>query len=464
VSAGRQSDPGPSLSRPVRAAFAGALAIYVAVAGWLVWRTSILEPYSDMYDWIARWRRWQADGDLGRYLWAPHNFHHLVWTFAVLGLDIRAFGASGYLFLAVGIICLVATAAMLARFAAGAAGSGLRLVGAGGALALSLMGCDLLDATVDINTTYVHALVFAVAAILLADAPGGRPTSRRGGALACAVAAGVGSAAGLAVWPALLFGAWRQGDRRWALTVLAAGGAFSVLYLWGDSSPTSGTTAHGGALEAAELFLNYLALPWVRAAPAAGLPIGLLVAVLSLVAVVGKGKRGADWTERAAVSLILVSLGTAAMAAAARTGVTAPNLVPMRYAAFLIPLHVGLWVLALPYVRRAWAHRPGGFQAAMAAAAVLMVGHQAVMAIFATRTADINLRAVADFREGRGSPTMLSTIYADLDQARASAAQMRREGLYQRELRPDPPNSPGAAGDPAVNSGGSGISASSPGP
>jgi hypothetical protein len=87
-----------------------------------------------------------------------------------------------------------------------------------------------------------------------------------------------------------------------------------------------------------------------------------------------------------------------------------------------------------------------------------------VMAVFATRTADINLRAVADFREGRGSPTMLSTIYADLDQARASAAQMRREGLYQRELRPDPPNSPGAAGDPAVNSGGSGISASSPGP
>jgi hypothetical protein len=87
-----------------------------------------------------------------------------------------------------------------------------------------------------------------------------------------------------------------------------------------------------------------------------------------------------------------------------------------------------------------------------------MVGHQAVMAIFATRTADINLRAVADFRQGRGSPAMQTNIYADLDQARALAAQMRREGFYQRELRPDPP------GDPAVNSGGSGISASSPGP
>ena len=54
-----------------------------------------------------------------------------------------------------------------------AAGPGLRLVGGGVAVALSLMGCDILDANADIETTYVHALVFAVAAILLAQAPGG---------------------------------------------------------------------------------------------------------------------------------------------------------------------------------------------------------------------------------------------------------------------------------------------------
>jgi hypothetical protein len=86
-------EPAPRLSRPVRLAFAAALAVYVAAAGWLVWRTSILEAYSDMYDWVARWRLLQADGRLGHYFWAPHNFHHLVWTFAVLDLDIGAFGA-----------------------------------------------------------------------------------------------------------------------------------------------------------------------------------------------------------------------------------------------------------------------------------------------------------------------------------------------------------------------------------
>ena len=438
-------DAGPNaalrLSRPVQAAVAAALAIDLAVAGWLVWRTSILEPYSDMYDWIARWRLWRANGDLGAYLWAPHNFHHLVWTFTVLGLDIAAFGASGYLFLAVGVACLAGTAAMLARFSAQAAGPGLRLVGVAGALAFSAMGCDILDATADINTTYVHALVFAVAAILLAEAPGPRPVLRRGGALACAVAAGLGSAAGLAVWPALLFGAWRQGDRRWTWTVLAAGAAFSGLYLLGDTSPTSGTSAHGGAVQSVELFLNYLALPWVRALPAAGLPIGGAILAVSAAAVLAKGRRGAAWTERAAVSLILFSLATAAMAGAVRTGVTAPSLVPMRYAAFLIPLHVGLWVLALPYVRRAW-ERPRGMEAALAVAAVLLVGHQAVMALFAIRTADINLRVVADFREGRRSPAMLTTIYPDLGRAQTAAEQMRREGLYQRELRADPPPKP----------------------
>ena len=55
--------------------------------------------------------------------------------------------------------------------------------------------------------------------------------------MACAVAAGLGSAAGLAVWPALLFAAWRQGRRGWALTVLATGAAFGLLYLVGDTAP-----------------------------------------------------------------------------------------------------------------------------------------------------------------------------------------------------------------------------------
>jgi hypothetical protein len=434
-------DTRPGLAPAVRLIFALALALYLGVAAWLLWRTSILEAYSDMYDWIARWDRLRADGDLGRYLWAPHNFHHLVWTFAVLGADIRAFGASGYLFLAVGALCLATTAVMLASLGAAAAGQGLRLVGAGGAAALCLTGCDVLDASFDINTTYVHALVFAVAAILLAEAPGAISLRRRGGALACAVAAGLGSAAGLAVWPALLFATWRGGQRRWMWTVLAAGAVFSGLYLLGETAGPAGAAGGVRPAEAIALTVNYLALPWLRGAPSAGWVIGLVVLALSLAALATKGRRGAPWPERAAVGLILFSLTTAAMAGVARTGATAPQLTPMRYAVFLAPLHVGLWVLALPYLRQAWEKRPGRWEAAVAAAAAVMLLHQAAMAVYAVRTADQNLRVVADFRARRRTPQMTATIYPDLGRAQAQADAMRREGFYQRELRPDPPPS-----------------------
>lgn len=434
--------PAPDLGRPARLMFGAALAACLALAAWLAWRTAILEPYSDMFDWIQRYYRLQADGDIGRYLWAPHNFHHLVWTFLVLDLDIRAFGASGYIFLAVGVLCLAATAAMLAHVAARAAGPGLRLVGAGGAAALSVMGCHVLDASADINITYLHALVFAVAAILLAEAPSGRLARiRLVAALACALAAGLGSAAGLAVWPALLFGALRRKDRTATLAVLAVGGAFALLYGVGESAPlnpAAGTIGPHSAIEAITLILNYLGLPWVRGIPGTGGTIGLAMLVASVAAVAFDARRAASWPLRAAAPLILFSLATAAMVGVARTGVLAPDVAPMRYAIFLIPLHVGLWILALPHLRRAWRARPRVMDGALVVASVLMVVHQGVMAVYAVRTADANLRVVADFRAGKRTPAMVPTIYPDLAAAQPLSDRMRREGLYQRELRPDP--------------------------
>jgi predicted ABC-class ATPase len=71
-------------------------------------------------------------------------------------------------------------------------------------------------------------------------------------------------------------------------------------------------------------------------------------------------------------------------------------------------------------------------------ASVLMVVHQGVMAVYAVRTADANLRVVADFRAGKRTPAMVPTIYPDLAAAQPLSDRMRREGLYQRELRPDP--------------------------
>jgi hypothetical protein len=430
--------PAPrGLSGPTRGVFAAALVIYLGVAAWLVWRTAILEPYSDMFDWLERYYRYAADGDLGRYLWAPHNFHHLVATFAVLALDIRAFGASGYLFLATGVGCWAATAAMMAALGGQAAGPGLRLIGAGGAAALALMGCDALDATADINTTYVYALVFAGGAIVVAERASAGLASRLA-ALALAAAAGFGSAAGLAVWPALLFSALRRGHWRWTVAVAAGGVAAAGVYWLGETRLRLPVTGAGGADAAtvASFVANYLALPWARAMPAAAdWAASVLIAVATAAALVA-AFRSPGRLARVAGALIVFSFATAAMAALARSGVISPQMVPVRYAVFLIPLHVGLWLMALPHLRTLWLKRPKPMERVAIAMAGLMILHQAVMTIYAVRTAD-EIRAVIDaFHRGERTPAMLTTIYPDLDKAQALSARLRREGRYQRELRP----------------------------
>ena len=83
---------------------------------------------------------------------------------------------------------LAITAAMLGQVAASAAGPGLRLVGGGVAVAISAMGCHVLQAATHIDTPYLHGLVFAVAAIFVVEpAVGDTPgTARRFAALGCA--------------------------------------------------------------------------------------------------------------------------------------------------------------------------------------------------------------------------------------------------------------------------------------
>ncbi len=423
-----------------RATFAVALGGCLIIAAYLVWRTAVLQPYSDMFDWIARYYRFRADGDLAGYLLAPHNFHRIVWTFLALDLDIRLFGAVGVLPIAVALACLAVTAAILASVAADAAGTGFRLVGGGLAAALSTMGCHILDVSLHITTPYLHGLVFGVAAIALGEpaATSAAGLGRRAAALVCAAAAGLGIAGGLAVWLVLAFGAWRRRDWPWLMTVAAAGAVFCALYASGQ--PTPPNPGHGGhglsALgDAVALGLNYLGLPWTRGAPALGWLLGLVVLALGLAAIALRGRAGATRPERVATQLILLSLGVAALTVIGRTGLEAPRDVPMRYAVFMIPLHAGLCILALPAARRLWIARPKLGAAAVYALSALMVSNQVLMAVFAIRTADINRQVVAAFRAGATTPQM-EVIYADLSAARAIEDRLRCDGFFQFEVKP----------------------------
>lgn len=424
------SSPSPLARRVLTAT----LAAYLGVAIWLLWRTAILEPYSDMFDWLERWFRLQAEGDYARYLWAPHNAHHLVWTFLLLDIDVRGLGAGGWAFLAAGVAGLAGTAVLLAWTAAAAASPGFRLLAAMGALALSVMGCHVLDANAAINTTYLHALVFAVAAVVLAER---RPRGWAPGALICAAAAGFGNAAGLAIWPALLAGALRRRAWRWSVVVGFAGAAYGYGYVAGQPAVVAGL-AHLRMIGVGQLFLTYLGLPWSRGLAPLGWAFGLVVLAAALAAVRAAGGGQTHWGRRAAMGFIVFSLGTAALAALGRGGVIAPDEPPVRYAVLLIPLQVALWIAVQPQLAVAWMRRRRTMQAASIAASAFLLAHQALMADYAIRTSDGVRAALTEFRAGRWSPAMRARVYPDRNKAAAISARLRAEGLYQRELRGSP--------------------------
>lgn len=420
-----------------RLSFALALAVSLAIAGYIAWRASVLQPYSDMYDWIARYYQFRADGDLGRYLLAPHNFHRIAWMFLVLDLDIRFFGAHGYLEVAVALVCLAAVAGMLAKVAAEAAGPGFGLIGGGVAVAISTLGCHLLQAGTHITTPYLHGLVFAVAAIVVVNPEAGASGPfRRLAALGCAVASGLGIATGLAVWPALAFGAYRQRTWPWLAAVVLAAVAFGFLYGLGQP-PTPQPLAVAAREprwlgDAVVLGLSYLGLPWGRAAPGAGVILGAVMLGLSIPVLIRRGGPRAGRSERIAVQLIVFSLGAALLTAIGRAGMAAPQEPPIRYAVFLIPLHVGLWILALPTLRRLWERRPRLGALCLGAASVLLVCHQLVMAVYALGTANAERDQLAAFQAGARTPQMTTTIYPGLRKAEAMERWMARDGLYRR--------------------------------
>lgn len=404
------------MARPVLLA---ALAAYLALSAAIAWRSIVLAPYSDMLDWIARWEAVGAGGDLLAFLFAPHNFNRAAGTFATLALDIRSFGGQGLLFPVVGILFLGAAAAVLAREAWRAAPEGLGLGATVLAVMVTLMAGNLLDAAIHININYVQSLALAAGAIALA----GRPSpGAKAGAIACAVLAPFGNAAGFAVWPALAVMAWKARAWRWLAVVLVVGLGLSAAYAAGQSPPGPRGGFDPGA--AASLVLHYLGLPWTRAFAPAGAVLGTGFLIVGLAAVALRGRTEA---ERVAVGLITFSLATAALAALGRTGFDAPSNVPLRYAPFLTPMHVGLLILALPWVARLprWT---------LPATAALILAQQAVMGLAAVRTTDVNRQLIADFRAGERRPDMVPTVSGDLSHAERIYGRLAAQGLYQREL------------------------------
>jgi hypothetical protein len=436
---------GPDISLWFRRLTLTVLALYMALSAYVLWRAAVLTPFADEIDWIERWRALQVDGDWAWYLLAPVNHHRLPWLFGLLAWDIQAFGGSNAPLIISAALSLGAMAWLLGREAGKAAPPPLALPAVALAVMLTLTAASVLDASTPICANYTHGAVFAVLALLLAEGgPRDGLNGRRAAALLVAMAAGLGDAVALAVWPVLTIGAVRRRDWPWLTAVLVTGAVFVGLYAFGqgDEARSSTQVALQDPLGALRLALNYLTLPWTRLSLGLAWIGGLLIAVAGLAGVVICGGRQASRAERLACSFILFSLGTAAMAGLGRAGQPDALNVPLRYTVLLAPLQVGLLMLALPYAGAVWRANRGLTQALLAALLVLVAAQNAVMAMKVIRASDVVRTTLADFRNGQRTPQMLVLVYPDLAHAAQVYDGLQRDGLFQHELhlKPQPPS------------------------
>lgn len=433
---------GPALPPWLRRLTLTILALYLALAAYVLWRASVLTPFSDEIDWVQRWSDFQAHGDWAQYLLTPVNFHRIPLTFGLLAFDLQTLGGTNLPLIVSGALAVGGMAWLLAREAGKAAPPPLALPAAALAAMLALMAGNVLDAATPICVNYTHGAVFAVLAMVLAEGGEGRGlTLRRIAALAAAMVAGLGDAAALAVWPVFAFSAVRRRDWQWLTAVVAAGAAFLLPYASGQGGDTrtSAAAALADPLGAIRLALNYLMLPWTRLSLGFAWVGGLLVATLGLAAVAHGSSRYASRAERVAASFILFTLGTAAMAALGRSGMPDPLNVPLRYGVLVAPLHVGFLIFALPTAGVLWRANRGAAQALIAGVLLLAAAQNAVMALKVIRASDVVRTAIADFKAGVRTPEMLTFIHPNQAHAERVYAELARAGRFQHELHLKPP-------------------------
>ena len=418
--------------------------LYLALSAFVLWRAAVLAPYADEIDWIGRWYAFHADHDWRAYLLTPVNFHRIPLTFELIAFDIQALGGTNLPLVISGSLGMAAMAAILAGQAAGAAPPALKLPAAVAAAMLTLMAGSLLDAVTPICVDYVHGAVFAVAAIVVAEGAQGKSLAWRGPlALILTMAAGLGDAAALAVWPVLALGALRRGQWVWLAAVVVVGAAFIAAYMSGQvqGAGASAASALTHPLDGVRLALGYLLLPWSRLLLSYAWIGGAVVAIVAIAAVLLRGGRHASPPERTACALILFTLVTAVMASLGRSDLEDPANVPLRYAVLVTPLHVGLLMLLLPWAGELWRANRTAVQGLAAVLLLALFAQDAVMAMKVIRAGDINRNLVADFKAGLRTPQMTLTVHPDLARAQAMYDKMAKDGLFQRELhlKPKPP-------------------------
>ena len=392
-------------------------AVHFALFGYFLYRTAIISPISDMFTYIADYLRFRA-GQVGllSYLWQPHGEHRLVWVRLLTWLDVELLHTRGFAFMSAATASITTTTALLwyrMRRDEPMLPVSLTLL----APMLVLTSANVVDCSVPINTTYPMTIVFAVLSIVLfadAGARNRRPTLQRAAAIVAAIGASFATAAGLLVWPILVWIGWHgRTPHAWLAGVAAIGCVYVIFYL--HNLPPYGLApalemdagsylSPGHVWKVLDYFIGFLGLPLTReptlAVPGRVIGIAFVLVGLSAVAVVSFRFRPLKPLDQIAVGLIMLALGSAALAAVGRSELVSE--IPVRYTIFTSMLHVGLLYLLLSRFAHLFAASPGQLSlkiAALGIAAALLI-QQVMIGRIAERTAAIIAQDADCFAEG----------------------------------------------------------------
>jgi hypothetical protein len=429
--------------------------LYVGLFLWHLNATIIQPPFADMYSVVLHYLAYRADGGSLDYLWASHNEHRPVFLRLLTAFDIEMFAGVSYPFVVTAAIAHVGTAWLLWRECrAGVAGT-LGLVLGCFVLMLVLTSVTAVVVAIPIMNNLIHGLAFVVLAIIVFErleaargASGDVAFWRRATALLIACLVPFADAVGWAVWPILVWIAWRAGaERRWLWTIVGVGAALLIVYVRGlsltlpvvsDGTGAEVALADELARRANYLFV-YMGLPWTRS-PDLFVPARLVGALLFVTAtgVVfwrGFSRAPSGRLERIAIALMMFSLASGLLAAIGRAHMPAIGgvLVPVRYSVLLIPLHAGLLLAASPLLERLWSSRGRSLAVSLcvAGACAGLLVQQMVAGAAAVSNAERIRATIERFHAGQSDAGMATVIGEDLGKARQELAAMRRAGVYE---------------------------------
>jgi hypothetical protein len=396
--------------------------LQLGLFGYFVARTMIRTPFMDMLAWMVSYLYFKDHGGFASYLWAFHNEHHLIWMRLLTVVDVELFRGAGFAFIMAGTAAALSLAALVGWFVRREAGGTAVWL----APMLVLTAANAVDCGIPINTVYPIAVLCMVGSIVLLESG---TLWLRVLALPVAMAAGFGNGVGLVIWPVLVWLSWRQrGGLLWPMLVLLCGVLFIGVYAYGTPSttPLAVGLSHAAALfKMMDYALAYIGLPFSRA-PRLDLVsrfVGLALLAAGLVALVRVSLSANTRLNRSAVALILITLGSAAMAAIGRVDLEPDVRVPVRYTMMVTPLHVGLLCLVAPRLRVGVS---AGF-------AVVLLAMQLLIGRAAVRVSDAMRVAIHAYYLGDRDPVVTRFVFPDVADADRLIGVIRARGLLGPE-------------------------------